>query len=114
MVREHKKKVKSIVIHFVIGILLPTFLIMNAFLIPEPYSHPLIYLSLAPTKIMPFLENRELMQDLTIVIFGRMTPNYAPTTIIFLIIFWFFIGILLSLIYHFSLIFKKTPNKLRS
>lgn len=90
-------KVRSIFMHCGIGLFLPAVFLFNAFLVPEPYSHPLIYVSIAPTKLMPFLENRELMRELTVALFGRMTPNYAPITIVFLIIFWFGVGIMGSL-----------------
>ncbi len=90
-------KTRSIFIHCGIGLFLPAVLLVNAFLVPEPYSHPLIYVALAPTKLMPLLKNRELMGELTVALFGRMTPNYAPITIAFLIIFWFVLGALASL-----------------
>jgi hypothetical protein len=32
-----------------------------------------------------------------VALFGRMTPNYAPITIVFLIIFWFIVGVVGSL-----------------
>jgi hypothetical protein len=86
-------KTKTILRYFGIGLLFPALLLVNAFLIPEPYSHPLIHVALAPTKLMPFLDNNELMHELTVVIFGRITPNYAPITILFLIAFWFLIGL---------------------
>lgn len=90
-------KTRSIFIHCGIGLSLSAVLLVNAFLIPEPYSHPLIHVALAPTKLMPFLENRELMGELTMALFGRMTPNYAPISIVFLIIFWSFVGAMVSL-----------------
>ncbi len=49
---------------------------------------------------MPFLENKQLMRELTISVFGRMTPNYAPITILFLIAFWFLIGVLFSIFFQ--------------
>ena len=90
---------KSILRHFTIGLLVPAFLLANAFLVPEPHSHPLIHVARAPAKLMPFLENRELMGELTVAVFGRMTPNYAPIMILFLIAFWFFIGLAGSCVY---------------
>lgn len=92
-----KKMTKSILVHCGIGLSLPVVLLVNAFLVPEPYSKPLINLAIAPTKLMPFLENRELMEALTVTLFGRMTPNYAPISIVFLIIFWFVVGLIGSL-----------------
>ena len=82
-----------ILMHFAVGLLLPTMFLVNAFVVPEPYSHPLVNVALAPTKLMPFLEDRDLMHDLTVAVFGRMTPNYAPITILFLIAFWFAVGL---------------------
>nr|CAP48725.1 putative integron gene cassette protein [uncultured bacterium] len=84
--------------HLLVGIAVPVILLVNAFLIPEPYSHPLIHLGLAPTKLMPFLENRELMANLTEFVFGRMTPNFAPIQILFLITFWFAASATVSLV----------------
>lgn len=75
--------------HLLVGIIVPAILLVNAFLVPEPYSHPLIYLGMAPAKLMPFLENREFMVSLTELVFGRLTPNFAPIQIVFLIAFWF-------------------------
>ncbi len=75
--------------HLLVGAIVPAILLVNAFLVPDPYSHPLIYIGLAPTKLMPFLENRELMASLTEFVFGRMTPNFAPIQILFLMAFWF-------------------------
>jgi hypothetical protein len=92
-----REKVKSIFMHCGIGLSFPAVFLVNAFLVPEPYSHPLIYVSIAPTNLMPFLENRELMGEFTVALFGRMTPNYAPITIVFLIIFWFIVGVVGSL-----------------
>jgi len=93
-----RRKARFIFMHCCIGLLLPVVFLVNAFLVPEPYSHPLIYVAIAPTKIMPFLENRELMEKLTVALFGRMTPNYAPISIIFLIVFWFIVGAIGSLV----------------
>ena len=89
---------KAIPLHIGISLFLPALLLVNAFLVPEPYSHPLIHVALAPAKLMPFLENRELMHDLTVAVFGRMTPNYAPIMILFLIAFWFLIGLVGSFV----------------
>jgi hypothetical protein len=108
---EPEKKIKTIAKHFGIGVIAPALLLINAFIVPEPYSHPFIHVAIAPTKIMPFLENRELMHELTIFVFGRMTPNYAPITIVFLIIFWFFIGIIASLVLQYILGQKRMPNR---
>ena len=85
--------------HILIGVTIPIVLLLNAFLIPEPYSHPLIHIALAPSKIMPFLENRELMRGITELLFGKMTPNFAPIQILFLIVFWFFFSLALSLLW---------------
>ena len=79
--------------HILVGVTVPVVLLLNAFLIPEPYSHPLIHIAIAPSKVMPFLENRELMGELTVYIFGRMTANFAPIQILFLIFFWFFFSL---------------------
>lgn len=89
---------KGILKHILIGISIPITLLVCAFLIPEPYSHPFIYLGLASSKVMPFLENRELMSYLTEMVFGRMTPNFAPIQIIFLSVFWFAFSVLMSVI----------------
>jgi len=96
---ETETKIKSATKHVFIGALVPTVFLFNAFVVPEPFSHPLIDIAIAPTKLMPFLENRELMRALTMSVFGRMTPNFAPIIIIFLIAFWFAIGLIGSLVY---------------
>jgi len=86
--------------HLFIGFLIPGILLAGAFLIPEPYSHPFIYIGIAPAKLMPFLENHDLMRYLTQFVFGRMTPNYAPIGIIFLMIFWFLLSVILSITFE--------------
>jgi len=96
---ELKRLIKVALKHLGIGALVPGAFLVIAFVIPEPYSHPLINVAISPTKLMPFLEDRELMREFTISVFGRMTPNYAPITIVVLIIFWFFIGLMASLAY---------------
>ena len=92
---------KKILIHLTVGVAVPVLLLLNAFVIPEPYSHPLIDIGLAPIKLMPFLESRELMSYLTQVLFGRMTPNFAPIQMIFLILFWFLISMAASILYTY-------------
>ncbi len=100
---------KGISKHMLIGVTIPVAFIINAFLIPEPYSHPLIYVGLAPSKLMPFLENRELMRHATEFVFGRMTPNFAPIQIIFLIIFWFLLSMLSSIsVAHLKMVRKNS------
>lgn len=79
--------------HLITGIAVPLLLLINAFLIPEPYSHPLINLAIAPSKLIPFFEDRELIRELTEFVFGHLTPNFAPIQIIILIIFWFFLSL---------------------
>ena len=86
-------RVRSIGKHLAVGLLVPAVLLANAFIVPEPHSHPLIHVAIAPAKLMPLLENRELMRELTMALFGRMTPNYAPIQIVFLVTFWFLVGL---------------------
>ena len=71
--------------------------LLNAFAVPEPYSHPLISIAIAPTKLMPFLEDRELLRELTIAVFGSMTPNFAPISVVCLVLFWFAVGVVGSI-----------------
>ena len=83
--------------HLLIGVLVPVFLLATAFLIPEPYSHPFIYIGISPAKLMPFLENHDFMRSLSKLILGRDTANYGSSIgIIFLIIFWFMLSFILS------------------
>jgi len=93
-----KYKAWSVIKHLLIGLLLPVVLWVNAFIIPEPYSRPLIKIAVLPQKLMPFLENIEMMREITVLIFGKMTPKYATIGIIFLIIFWLIIGVILSVV----------------
>ena len=83
---------KVVVLYILVGLSVPTMFLLNAFVVPEPYSQPLINVALAPTHIMPFLEDRELMAELTQWVFGRQTPNFAPITIVILAVFWFVIS----------------------
>ncbi|GAB2192103.1 hypothetical protein MAH1_37120 [Sessilibacter sp. MAH1] len=101
-------KGKVILIHLSFEIAVPILLLVNAFLIPEPYSHPMIYVALAPSKLMPFLENRELMSNLTQALFGRMTPNFVPIQMVFLVLFWFVATVVCSVL--FAYIKDKSKN----
>ena len=74
---EQKGKIIILAKHFGIGVLVPVILLFNAFVVPEPYSHPLIHVAIAPTKLMPFLENRELMRELTLSVFGTISDLYG-------------------------------------
>ena len=80
-----------------IGLFLPIVFLFNAFVIPEPYSHPLINLAIFPLEFVPLMKNRELMNELTVFIFGKITPNYAPLGIIILIGIWFIISLIIGL-----------------
>lgn len=84
-------------VHLAVGLLVPLLLLANALLVPEPYSHPLIHVGLAPVKLMPFLEDRALLDSLGLMVFGRVTPNPAPVLVLVLMVFWFFVGLLGSL-----------------
>lgn len=90
--------IKSLFFYILAGLILPTLLLLNAFVIPEPYSHPLIEVALLPRYLMPFLEDRELMKTLTLLVFGRQTANYAPIALIFFSIFWFLVSLALYLL----------------
>ena len=80
-----------------LGLFLPAIFLFNAFVIPEPYSHPLINVAIFPSEFIPIMENRELMRKLTVFIFGKMGPNYAPISITILIFFWFIISLFIGL-----------------
>ncbi|HEC04604.1 MAG TPA: hypothetical protein ENI84_00200 [Thiothrix sp.] len=98
VLEQIKTQLKPLIIHLAIGVIIPVLLLANAFIIPEPYSHPLIKVAVAPTHLMPFLDDQELLKSLTMSIFGRITPNYAPITILILMVFWFSVSFLLSVI----------------
>jgi len=83
---------KTVFLYIAVGLAVPIILFVNVLLVPEPYSHPLINVAIAPTRLMPFLENGELLDKLTQWVFGRQTPNYAPITMVILNIFWFAIS----------------------
>jgi hypothetical protein len=68
----------------------PLLLLLGAFGIPQPYSNPIISFAIFPTQLMPFLKNKPMLHEWTLWVFNRETPNYAPITIVILIIFWFF------------------------
>ena len=91
-------KVKQVFLHIFAGVIVVFLLLVNAFVVPEPYSHPLIYVATLPTHLMPFLENREFLNKLTLWVFVKQTPNYAPITILFLIGFWFSFSVLISIV----------------
>lgn len=101
-------KARTIILYVSTGLSVPIVFLFNAFVVPEPYSHPLINIAILPTHLMPYLENRELMSELTQNVFGRQTPNYAPIMIVILIIFWFVISMLV--LYFVRLISDKWKN----
>jgi|GEM_PF-2594925 len=105
---KFKTSLRTTAIYILIAIAVPLVLLLNAFLIPEPYSHPLINIAIAPTHLMPFLEDRELLHKMTLLVFDRQTPNYAPITIIILIIFWFFTTIIMTFITRYIIKSKKS------
>jgi hypothetical protein len=90
-------------LYIFVGLMVPIVLLFNAIVVPEPYSHPLINVAIAPTYLMPFLENKELLKDFTQIVFGRETPNFAPITIVILIFFWFIISMVAFYCLRFSL-----------
>jgi hypothetical protein len=85
-----------IAIYLSIGFLVPFIFLLNAFAIEEPYSHPLMRVATFPAYLMPFLENRDFLKMLTLLVLGKQTANYAPIVILILIIFWFTFSILLT------------------
>jgi len=87
--------IRSLFFYILAGFILPAFLLFNAFVIPEPYSHPLIEVALLPRYLMPFLEDKELMKTLTFLVYGRQTANYAPIALLFFSAFWFIVSIFL-------------------
>ena len=91
--QRNKNNYRVVFLYVLIGLSVPVVFLLNAFVVPEPYSHPLINVALTPTHCMPFLADRELMRELTQWVFGRQTPNFAPITIVILVVFWFFISI---------------------
>jgi hypothetical protein len=105
------QKIKIAFLYFFVGLAVPTIFLLNAFLVPEPYSHPLIYIAWLPTYLMPFLKNRELLESLTLMFFGRLTPNYAPITIIILIGFWFFASMFGLFLVRYLMRMKKNGLK---
>jgi len=88
-----RSRVKTITLYLSIGIGLPFLLLLCSFIIPEPYSHPFVEIAISPTNFIPLFENKELLEELTIMIYGHMTTNYAPISILLLNIFWFFASI---------------------
>ena len=77
MLPEH---IKITALYLFVGLMVPIVFLFNAFVVPEPYSHPLINIAVAPTHLMPFLENKELLRELTQIVFGRQTANFARGT----------------------------------
>jgi hypothetical protein len=99
---------KIIFLYISVGLTVPIIFLVNAFVMPEPYSHPLINVATAPTKLMPFLENRKLLGELTQWVFGRQTPNYAPIITVILIVFWFVVSMMAF--YLMRLLLPKKKN----
>lgn len=94
---------RTIFLYASVGILVPGIFLLNALYIPEPYSQPLRFVAKLPLYIMPFFENDNLMRELTLLVFGKMTSTYLPIKVITLILFWGLFAMLLLLIGRYFL-----------
>lgn len=84
------KKLKIALLYLFVGFTIPTIFLLNAFLVPEPYSHPLIYVAKSPEYLFNFILNREILDSLSLLILGYKGQNDGEIAIILFTIFWFF------------------------
>ncbi len=97
---------KIILLYLLVGLSVPSIFLLNAIYIPEPYSHMLRYVAKLPLyPLMPLMENKELMRELTLMVFGKMTETYIPIQVLILFTFWFLLSILL--LFFIRTFFKK-------
>ena len=108
------RNIKTILLYLLFGLAVPILFLLNAFLIPEPFSHPFIYIAMSPTYLLNFFEHRALLDSLTIFMFGGQTQNDAPVLINILFIFWFFLSmILLFMLRRILRKIKKNKNSFK-
>lgn len=104
-------KFRIVRLYFIVGLATPLVLLLNAYVVPSLYSHPLIKVAMAPKYLLPFLQNRETLEQLTYFVFGRQTANYAPITILILIFFWAMLAVVLLYVVRVFLNKKRAHNQ---
>lgn len=82
-------KLRLSLIYIGAGLSLPAFLVAAVLILPEPYSNPIIGFATAPSEWIPLLKDKDTLHQLTLMVFRRPTPNYAPILMVFLSLFWF-------------------------
>ena len=87
----------------------PSALLILAFVLPEPYSWGII--KSAGWIIDLFHIENETYHNLTVTVFGRLTPNYAPIQILILFILLFALTFIGLVLYGSSSNKNKTPNQ---
>jgi len=98
--------IKRILLFVTISIAVPIFLLVSVFIIPEPLSWPIIKSASWIIQLIPI--DTDTYRSLTLYVFGRLTPNYAPIQIVVLSILCFITTFLILVIYnHVS---KATKN----
>lgn len=83
-------------------------MLVGVLFIPEPYSHPLIDVAMSPTYLLNFFINREMLDFLTVLMFGGPKQNDGPVLINILLVFWFFLSMIL--LFTFRYILKKVKQ----
>ncbi|WP_141215645.1 hypothetical protein [Hahella sp. CCB-MM4] len=78
--------IKSFLLEYIFAIAIAIVLIGASFLLPIKYGHDLIAMLYWPIENL--LADRERQRELTILLFGQMTPNFAPITFLLYFLIW--------------------------
>ena len=95
---EYSKK--RILIFSLISFSVPLLFLVLVFIIPEPFSWPII--KSASWVIDSFQIEAETYRALTLFVFGRLTPNYAPIQIAILFILLFTFTFIILVMYNYA------------
>ncbi len=70
----------------VLSILIPALVLGTCFLLPAAYFSDCMSIIFWPIENL--LANKKTQHDLTLLLFGGTTPNYAPIQILLYMLFW--------------------------
>ena len=77
---------KKILIDIAISLVISIVLLALPFMLPYFIGSELMRVLFWP--IENFVADRKAQHDLTLLIFGRLTPNYAPISLVLYLTFW--------------------------
>jgi hypothetical protein len=94
------KRSKSIAVYTGISFAVPLLLLLIATQAPAALAKPGIEFAILPMELFNF--DTQTLNQLTVLVFGSLTPNYAPIQIVILFIFWFCLSLAIALLFKVS------------